>query len=170
MATTPNAPTNHGQMRRLCGGGGWEDGGGGTGGARTVATGGGHAGRVTTNEGTGSGSSGGVAEPGCRIVKEVLAHREAAIERVAELLLADVHTRQRYRNSRHDRQAALRRVGHRRERVDRRHLEREIGAPYAGKLRRQHEKVGALGEGRQLPGEDKRKMELVVRGGLRVLQ
>ncbi len=75
-----------------------------------------------------------IVEPHGRVVEEVVADAETAVERVAELLLAEEHARQGDLDAGDDGQRALRSVGHRTERVDRRHLEREVGATLGSML------------------------------------
>jgi len=93
------------------------------------------------------------------VLEQVAAHLVAAVEDVAELLLAEEDAVEADFDARHDGEASFGGVGDRRERVDGRHFERQVGAADAGHLGGQHEQVGALRQRRQHPGEGERKGE-----------
>src|SRR5436309_2405436 len=69
------------------------------------------------------------SQPALRLGEEVPAHGQAALERLAHRLLSLEDLRQRDLLAGHNGEAALGGVGGRRERVDGRHLERQLAAP-----------------------------------------
>ena len=85
-----------------------------------------------------------LVEPGRRAIEQVAAHVVAAVEHVAQLLLAEEDAVEADLDPRHRGQASLCRVGDRRERVDGGDLERQLGAADAGQLGGQHQQVGTL--------------------------
>ncbi len=101
-----------------------------------------------------------IVEPRWGSVEQVQADVLAAFEcRADGVVVGEVHVGEINGHFRNDRQAALGRVGHGRERVDGRHLDREVHAADAGEVDGQHEKIRRVGEWWQCPREQHRERE-----------
>src|SRR3954453_1540987 len=112
-----------------------------------------------------------LVEPRIRPLQEEQADVLALDQRGAErLLVAAVHRGELDGDARDDRQAALWCVGDAGERVDRRHLDRQVQAADACELCGQHEQVGRVGQRRQRPGEQQWEVEALRRVGVDVVE
>ena len=80
------------------------------------------------------------------LIEQVSAHRETRLERVARNFLAAADTDQRHPLVGHDPKRSFGRVGRGGIRVGRRHVERKVTTADAGEIRREHEKIGTVGQ------------------------
>jgi hypothetical protein len=104
-----------------------------------------------------------LAEPRRRRLQQETADRQAAVEHLAQHLLAGEDPGQRHLLASHHGQPPLRRVGRGGEGVDGRCLEGQLDAADARQVDGQTEQVGSVREWRQGPREGQREMEVVGR-------
>ena len=99
-----------------------------------------------------------VVEPRIGTLEQEQAHMFAPVECLRDgCIVVHVHVGQVERDAGDDREAALGGIGDARERVDRRHLDRQVEAADAGDLGGEHQQVGRVRERRQRPGEQQRE-------------
>jgi hypothetical protein len=103
-----------------------------------------------------------LAEPAAGGFQQEAAHRKAAVEDLAEQLLAGEDFGQGHLVLREHTQTTFRSVG-RRRRVDGRHLKGELQASDPGEVDRETQQVGPIGERRQRPREGQGEVVFVTR-------
>ena len=103
------------------------------------------------------------AQPALGAGQQEAADLEAAVQQLAGHRVAVADAQQGDPLVRDDPQGPLRRLGRGGDRVDRRDLQRQLGAADAGEVGGQHQQVGGLGERGEAPGEVERELVLVGR-------